>query len=44
MFSKKKGMGFHTMKYRAKAIGASLDIQPGESGGTLVVLSGEVLK
>ena len=44
MFSKKKGMGFHTMKYRAKAIGASLDIQPGETGGTLVVLSGEVLK
>jgi signal transduction histidine kinase len=40
--SKIKGMGFHTMKYRAKAIGASLAIQPGEGGGTLVVLSGEV--
>jgi signal transduction histidine kinase len=38
-----KGMGFHTMKYRAKAIGASLDILTGESGGTLVTLSGEVL-
>ena len=44
MFSEKKGMGFHTMKYRAKAIGASLDIQPGDRGGTLVVLSGEVLQ
>jgi signal transduction histidine kinase len=39
-----KGMGFHTMKYRAKAIGASLDILTGESGGTLVTLSGEVLR
>lgn len=44
MFSKRKGMGFHTMKYRAKAISASLDIRRGDNGGTLVVLSGEVLK
>jgi signal transduction histidine kinase len=44
MFNEKKGMGFHTMKYRAKAIGASLDIRPGDRGGTLVVLSGEVLQ
>ena len=44
MVSEKKGMGFHTMKYRAKAIGASLDIKPGDNGGTLVVLSGEILQ
>jgi signal transduction histidine kinase len=43
LFSQGKGMGFHTMKYRAKAIGASLDILPGERGGTLVTLTGEVL-
>ncbi len=40
--AQQKGMGLHTMKYRAKAIGASLFIQPGEQGGTLVSLSGEV--
>ncbi|MDP3480555.1 MAG: cache domain-containing protein [Desulfoprunum sp.] len=40
--SHQKGMGLHTMKYRAKAIGASLFIQPGEQGGTVVSLSGEV--
>ncbi len=39
---KNKGMGFHTMKYRAKAIGATLDIQAGSGGGTVVNLSGEV--
>ena len=44
MFNKRNGMGFHTMKYRAKAIGASLDIKRGDKGGTLVVLSGEVLQ
>jgi len=42
--SQKKGMGFHTMKYRAKAIGASLDIQKRTNGGTVVILSGEVLR
>jgi len=36
-----QGMGLHTMKYRAKAIGASLSITPGEHGGTIVALSGE---
>ncbi len=40
--SKKSGLGLHTMSYRAKAIGATLDIQPAENGGTIVVLSGEI--
>lgn len=40
--SNQNGMGLHTMKYRAKAIGASLSIQPGEEGGTVVSLAGEV--
>jgi signal transduction histidine kinase len=35
-----QGMGLHTMKYRAKAIGASLSITPGEQGGTIVSLAG----
>jgi signal transduction histidine kinase len=37
-----KGMGLHIMKYRAKAIKASLTIQPGTEKGTVVTLSGEV--
>jgi signal transduction histidine kinase len=37
-----QGMGLHTMKYRAKAIGASLSIVPGEHGGTVVSLFGEI--
>ena len=36
-----QGMGLHTMKYRAKAIGATLSITPGVRGGTVVSLSGE---
>ncbi|WP_456385855.1 cache domain-containing protein [Desulfolithobacter sp.] len=40
----KKGMGLHTMQYRAKAIGASLDIKPGPTGGTMVTLEGKVFK
>ncbi len=40
---RKKGLGLHTMQYRAKAIGATLDIRPGETNGTVVTLSGEVL-
>ena len=39
---RKKGLGLHTMQYRAKAIGATLDIHPNETGGTIVTLSGEV--
>lgn len=39
---KKNGLGLHTMQYRAKAIGATLDIQTGENGGTIVSLSGAV--
>jgi signal transduction histidine kinase len=39
---KKKGMGLHTMHYRAKAIGAELDIRPDEQGGTIVTLTGDV--
>ena len=30
------GMGLHLMNYRARMIGASLQIQPGETGGTTV--------
>lgn len=39
---RRKGLGLHTMQYRAKAIGATLDIRPGENNGTLVTLYGEV--
>lgn len=35
------GMGFHTMKYRAKAIGATLAINSGEKSGTIIAVSGE---
>lgn len=38
----KKGMGLHTMKYRAKAVGASLVIESSDGGGVSVVISGEV--
>lgn len=38
----KKGMGLHTMKYRAKAVGASLVVESGDEGGVSVVISGEV--
>lgn len=37
-----KGMGLHIMKYRAKAIKASLTIHAGAEKGTVVTLSGEV--
>jgi len=40
----KKGMGLHTMLYRAKAIGASLDIESGPTGGTTITLEGKVFK
>jgi len=33
------GMGLHIMKYRAKMIGASLDIRPSAGGGTIVICS-----
>lgn len=36
-----KGMGFHTMQYRAKAIGATLSIQSAKEGGTVISVSGE---
>ncbi len=39
-----KGMGFHTMKYRAKAIGAELLINSSREGGTLISVTGEVLE
>jgi signal transduction histidine kinase len=35
------GLGFHTMKYRAKAIGAVLVISSGKEGGTLITVTGE---
>jgi signal transduction histidine kinase len=38
------GMGFHTMKYRAKAIGAKLVIDSDKVSGTIVSVSGEVLE
>jgi two-component system sensor kinase FixL len=33
------GMGLHIMKYRARMIGASLDIRRGAGGGTIVICS-----
>ncbi len=38
------GLGFHTMKYRAKAIGATLTIDSDETSGTIVSVSGEVFE
>lgn len=38
------GMGFHTMKYRAKAIGAELTINSGKTGGTIILVTGEELE
>ncbi len=38
------GMGFHTMKYRAKAIGAELTISSGSEGGTIISVTGEGLE
>jgi signal transduction histidine kinase len=35
------GMGFHTMKYRTKAIGATLAISSGEKSGTIISVTGE---
>ena len=35
------GMGFHTMKYRAKAIGAELTISSDKEGGTIISVTGE---
>jgi len=35
------GMGFHTMKYRAKAIGAELSISSAAEGGTVISVTGE---
>jgi signal transduction histidine kinase len=35
------GMGFHTMKYRAKAIGATLSISSAQDGGTIITVTGE---
>lgn len=39
-----KGMGFHTMKYRAKAIGAELTISSDKKGGTVISVTGEGLE
>ena len=33
------GMGLHIMNYRARMIGASLDIRRGAGGGTIVICS-----
>ncbi|MGB3224691.1 MAG: cache domain-containing protein [Desulforhopalus sp.] len=38
------GLGFHTMKYRAKAIGAILSIGSGKEGGTVITVTGEGLE
>ncbi len=38
------GMGFHTMKYRAKAIDAELTIKSDKVSGTIVSVSGEVFE
>jgi len=39
---KNNGLGLHTMQYRAKAIGATLEIQAGEDRGTIIRLSGAI--
>ncbi len=36
-----KGLGFHTMKYRAKAIGAELIVTSENNGGTVIRITGE---
>lgn len=38
---KATGLGFHTMKYRAKAIGAELVITSEKEGGTVITVTGE---
>ncbi len=38
----RKGLGYHTMQYRAKAIGAELTISSELNGGTIVSIEGEV--
>lgn len=38
----RKGMGLHTMEYRAKAIGATLTLQSNKPMGTVVTVSGEI--
>lgn len=38
----RKGLGCHTMQYRAKAIGADLVISSEINGGTIISISGEV--
>lgn len=40
--STRKGLGCHTMQYRAKAIGADLTISSELNGGTIVSIEGEV--
>ncbi len=40
--STRKGLGCHTMQYRARAIGAELTISSEINGGTIVSISGEV--
>ncbi|NNK97150.1 MAG: GAF domain-containing protein [Desulfobacterales bacterium] len=42
IISIRKGMGLHTMEYRAKAIGATLTLQSNKPMGTIVTVSGEV--
>jgi signal transduction histidine kinase len=37
--SEHNGMGMHIMNYRARTLGAALNVQPGEHGGTLVTCS-----
>jgi len=38
-----QGIGLHTMRYRARAIGASLHVTARKGYGTIITLSGEVL-
>jgi signal transduction histidine kinase len=35
--SRASGMGLHIMDYRARSIGGTLRVQPGEGGGTMVI-------
>jgi len=43
IFSTRKGMGLHTIEYRAKAIGAALSLQSDAATGTIVSVTREIV-
>lgn len=42
--STRRGMGLHTIEYRAKAIGAAFSLQSDPHMGTVVSVTGEIKK